>query len=69
MEKTPRKDPSVLNYDPVRFPTWVWILILGAIFLLFGLGVYYSTKPLDLPSVSSKQWENSRGILGTPGFE
>lgn len=59
----------VYSYDPVKFPIWVWALLLSVLFFVFVSGVYYSSRGISVsPNISNRQFEISGGYLGTPGF-
>jgi len=61
-----RRPPYVYPFDPVGLPEWVWGVILGLLFLLFIVGIYYATKG-PTPQVSTQQFHATGGIMKTPG--
>ena len=69
-EKKPQKNQNfVYSYDPTNFPIWVWAIMLGLLFLIFVLGIYYSSRGISQgSSVSAKQFMVTGGILETPGY-
>jgi len=62
------KPQYVYPFDPTGLPVWVWGLLLGLLFLLFVIGVYYASKgPGPGPQISARQAQLTGGVLKTPG--
>ncbi len=63
------KNNYVYPFDPTTgFPVWVWGILLGLLFFLFVIGVYYASKgPGPGPQISARQMRVTGGILKTPG--
>lgn len=58
----------VFPYDPSGMSLWVWAIILGLLFLLFVVGIYYASRgPAPGPAVSARQTQLTGGFMGTPG--
>jgi len=63
-----KRNQFVFGYDPSEIPLWVWAIVLGLIFLLFVVGIYYASRgAASGPQISTRQVELGGGILGTPG--
>jgi len=62
------REQYVSPYDPTNLPVWVWGVLLGFLFLLFVVGIYYASRASGhAPQVSLKQHRATGGTMKTPG--
>ena len=67
-KKDPAKNKYVFPYNPSSIPLWVWGILLGMLFFLFVIGIYYATKGNVVgPSISDRQIRVTGGLMNTPG--